>query len=79
MNAKPVKRTAESLRKQIEARAYQLWERDGRPHGRHQEHWVQAEKEILSALKVKARPRKKAKATAPTKSSPKRSGKAKKK
>jgi hypothetical protein len=44
MKAKPVMPTAESLRKQIEARAYMLWERAGRPHGRHEEHWNQAEK-----------------------------------
>jgi hypothetical protein len=61
MKAKPVMPTAESLRKQIEARAYMLWERAGRPHGRHEEHWNQAEKEVLS--EAKAPRRKKVKAT----------------
>jgi hypothetical protein len=84
MNAKPANPTAESLRKQIEFRAYLLWERDGRPYGRHIEHWAQAEKEILGERKSKAPPRKKAKATPSCSPEPspkpslKRSGKPKK-
>jgi hypothetical protein len=27
-------------------RAYQIWDREGRPHGRHEEHWLQALKEL---------------------------------
>ena len=79
MNLKPANPLTESLRKRIEARAYAHWERDGRPHGRHEEHWALAEKEILSALKAKARPRKKKKATPSTKTASKQSGKPKKK
>lgn len=30
----------------IRARAYDLWERDGRPDNRHLEHWAQALREI---------------------------------
>ena len=30
----------------IAARAYQLWEEEGRPHGAHQRHWEQATREI---------------------------------
>ena len=30
----------------IAARAYELWERAGRPRGQHEAHWRQAEKEI---------------------------------
>jgi hypothetical protein len=26
----------------IRARAYQIWEEEGRPHGRHHEHWLKA-------------------------------------
>lgn len=26
----------------IKARAYQIWEEEGRPHGRHHEHWLKA-------------------------------------
>jgi len=75
MNAKPVNSTAESLRKQIEFRAYLLWERDGCPYSRHEEHWAQAEKEILGERNGKAPPRKKAKATPSPKQSPKPSPK----
>jgi hypothetical protein len=34
---------------QIRERAYELWEREGRPHGRHLDHWVQAEREKAKA------------------------------
>lgn len=30
----------------IRDRAYQIWEEEGKPHGRHHEHWLRAEKEI---------------------------------
>lgn len=30
----------------IRTRAYELWERDGRPHGRDKEHWARAAREI---------------------------------
>jgi hypothetical protein len=32
--------------KRIERRAYEIWEREGRPHGQHGEHWRRAEAEI---------------------------------
>jgi hypothetical protein len=31
---------------EIARRAYELWEQEGRPEGREQEHWLQAEKEL---------------------------------
>ena len=31
---------------EIEQRAYFLWEQEGRPHGRHFEHWLRAEAEL---------------------------------
>ena len=34
------------LQEQIKQRAYQLWEQEGRPHGREDAHWQQAEREI---------------------------------
>jgi hypothetical protein len=34
---------------EIAKRAYHIWEREGRPHGRDQEHWYAAEREILGA------------------------------
>lgn len=30
----------------VRTRAYDLWERDGRPEGRHLDHWAQAAREI---------------------------------
>ena len=30
----------------VQALSYQIWEREGRPHGRDQEHWFQAEVEL---------------------------------
>jgi len=35
----------ERLRR-IEKRAYALWEAEGQPHGRHEEHWRRAAREI---------------------------------
>ena len=32
----------------IRQRAYQIWEREGRPHGRDFEHWVQAQVELTA-------------------------------
>jgi hypothetical protein len=32
---------------QIKARAYQIWEEEGRPEGRDREHWDQATREIM--------------------------------
>lgn len=40
---------AEALRKQVEERAYALWESEGRPHGRDLVHWQHAESEIMAA------------------------------
>ena len=33
---------------QIRERAYQIWEREGRVHGRHEEHWYSAKLELTS-------------------------------
>jgi hypothetical protein len=33
----------------IANRAYQIWEREGRPHGRDQDHWHNAERELQNA------------------------------
>lgn len=35
-----------SREERIRQRAYEIWERDGRPHGRDAEHWQQAAAEI---------------------------------
>ncbi|RWC55127.1 DUF2934 domain-containing protein [Mesorhizobium sp.] len=36
----------ESREERIKRRAYEIWEREGRPTGREQEHWDQAVQEI---------------------------------
>jgi len=37
---------ADERERRIRERAYQLWEQDGRPHGRHDNHWHQASQEV---------------------------------
>ncbi|WP_448207648.1 DUF2934 domain-containing protein [Azospirillum sp. sgz302134] len=37
---------AEDLESRIEKRAYQIWEREGRPEGRAEDHWTLAREEI---------------------------------
>lgn len=34
------------IQDRINRRAHEIWEREGHPHGRHDEHWAQAEAEI---------------------------------
>lgn len=56
---------------EIKARAYDIWEREGRPAGREREHWDQARREIeaeQAAAAVPAEPkrRKAAQASTPT-------------
>ena len=34
------------LRTEVARRAYEIWEREGRPHGRDRDHWLAAEREI---------------------------------
>ena len=38
----------DDLHELVERRAYELWEREGRPAGREHDHWLQAEREIAS-------------------------------
>ncbi len=71
MKPKTREQTTESLRKIIEARAYELWERDGRPNGRHAAHWLQAEAEILNLASVPTPAPKKAKIAPKAKAAPK--------
>lgn len=53
----------------IHIRAYYIWEAEGRPHGRHEAHWHQAEKEIYAEQHVlkTAAPKKAEDAKAPAK------------
>jgi len=52
-------KSPEDIRKDIELRAYLIWDREGRPHGRDAEHWQRAEAEILGSLPAKKAPAKK--------------------
>ena len=38
---------------QIAERAYQLWETDGRPHGRDIEHWLKAERQLSGSAEAR--------------------------
>lgn len=37
-----------SLERAIHERAYSIWEQEGRPNGKHLDHWLRAEAEIIS-------------------------------
>ncbi|MBM6593270.1 DUF2934 domain-containing protein [Microvirga pudoricolor] len=39
-----------SLEDKIRERAYELWEQDGRVHGRADEHWLKASLEVIGAM-----------------------------
>ncbi|AJE47299.1 DUF2934 domain-containing protein [Celeribacter indicus] len=40
------------LQQRIETRAHQIWETEGRPDGRHVDHWTQAEREIGEEMRA---------------------------
>jgi hypothetical protein len=42
-------------RDEIEARAYAIWEAEGRPHGKHEDHWRKAHEELNAAGKSPVR------------------------
>jgi hypothetical protein len=50
-NGKPAvaKRRENDVHDRIQRRAYELWEREGRPQGREAANWLQAEHEIARA------------------------------
>jgi hypothetical protein len=39
---------AENRDERVRKRAYEIWEKEGRPHGRHDEHWRRAAEEDLA-------------------------------
>lgn len=43
---KPPDRSTDGEEERIRRRAYEIWEREGRPDGEHNRHWQQAEKEL---------------------------------
>ncbi|HEX5280539.1 MAG TPA: DUF2934 domain-containing protein [Micropepsaceae bacterium] len=46
--------SSDNLAEQIRKRAYEIWETEGRPHGRDTLHWAQAETECRPRLRVVA-------------------------
>jgi DUF2934 family protein len=42
--------TAIDILRRIRERSYQLWEQEGRPEGRHLDHWLQAEQELIAKM-----------------------------
>lgn len=44
----------DNLAEQIRKRAYEIWEGEGRPHGRDMQHWFRAETEFRPCLRVVA-------------------------
>jgi hypothetical protein len=52
-----------SLTERIRQRAHEIWESEGRPHGRALIHWLRAEAEIREDLKAQGPPGKLPKAT----------------
>ena len=40
--------------RRIEQRAHEIWEAEGRPHGKHEEHWQRAEREITGGRGARA-------------------------
>ncbi|WP_353859577.1 DUF2934 domain-containing protein [Azospirillum formosense] len=48
MTEKPGQDRAERVRR----RAHDIWEREGRPEGRHDEHWAQAEAEVDDEIRA---------------------------
>jgi hypothetical protein len=51
MNAAGPQISRDKIREMIAERAYEMWESQGRSHGRDHIHWMQAEQEVLSCLR----------------------------
>ena len=47
------------LEQRIRERAYEMWAISGYSHGRDEEHWCAAEREVIAAMHVPAKPKKK--------------------
>jgi len=50
-----------NMEQQVRVRAYELWLRDGKAHGRDSDHWYAAECEVLAARATADKPKRKAK------------------
>jgi hypothetical protein len=44
----------DELQDRVRQRAYELWEREGRPAGREYDHWLQAEREVVTTRRQQA-------------------------
>jgi Protein of unknown function (DUF2934) len=53
------------LEQRIRERAYELWAMSGYSHGCDQDHWCTAEREIVAAMHVPVKPKKKSAAKMP--------------
>jgi Protein of unknown function (DUF2934) len=60
VSAAPVTRTSKmenaDLQQRIKLRAYLIWEQEGRPEGRAEEHWLRAEAEVAGISSADAGP-----------------------
>ncbi len=61
---KDLKNLTERHRTVIRIRAYEIWELEGRPDGRHVEHWLKAERDLRPSRAMPSRPARKASAAA---------------
>ena len=63
---------------EIRKRSYHIWEREGRPDGRHLDHWLMAQAELDAEGKARTRaPRRAAKTSPKTESAAKSTGSSK--
>ena len=53
------------VEQRIRERAYELWALSGYPHGQDEDHWCAAEREVIAAMHVPAKPKKKKAAKVP--------------
>jgi hypothetical protein len=51
--APPVSHLSGSKAADVALRAYELWQQDGCPHGKDQEHWFQAERELRTPISAR--------------------------
>ncbi len=66
----------EKLRQEIQRRAYDIWQQEGRPPGREVDHWLRAEREISAGFPTAAAVGKRTKAPVTPGGAKKASGKA---
>lgn len=63
-------RSKDPVHELIAVRAYELWENQGRPHGRDVVNWHQAEQDIISSLEAGSTPDTKRSVVLPDRSAP---------